>query len=284
MAALAMTTTQEHTFLEQYAQTTYAGYGEIVDLGCWLGATTVSLAKGLAKNSNPRAVDRQIHAYDRFIWEEWMDSYTNFSELKQRYRPQDSFLREFKERSAYWSRHICIHAGDICELGWSAGEIEFVFVDVMKSWSLANHVVRHFFSSLIPEVSVVVHQDFAHYYTSWIHLLNYRFRDYFEVLYDIPQSSSVVFKNIASIPEEMLNTTYGFESFTEAEIDSAFRYSAHLTSPEKHANIAAAKVMLFLHLGNSERAKRELSNYLSQNISIHSELSIVQAMLGASQR
>ena len=212
-----------------------------------------------------------------------MDTYTNFSDLKQRYRPQDSFLREFEERTAYWSPYICIHAGDICELGWSAGEIEFAFVDVMKSWSLANHVVHHFFSSLIPKVSVVVHQDFAHYYTSWIHLLNYRFRDYFELLYDIPQSSSVVFKNIAPIPEEMLNITYSFDNFAEEDIDSAFRYSAQLTSPEKHANIAAAKVMLFLHQGNRERAKRELYNYLSQNISIHSELSIVQAMLGANQ-
>jgi hypothetical protein len=36
--------------------------------------------------------------------------------------------------------------------------------------------------------SIIMHQDFAHWYTAWIHPIHYRLREYLEPLYDIPAS------------------------------------------------------------------------------------------------
>jgi hypothetical protein len=43
--------------------------GEIIDLGCWLGSTTISLASGLRELNDPG----KVYAFDWFIWEPWMD-------------------------------------------------------------------------------------------------------------------------------------------------------------------------------------------------------------------
>src|ERR1700684_1253803 len=44
----------EIEYLRSYARADYSGSGEIVDLGCWLGATTISLSQGLEKNPAAR--------------------------------------------------------------------------------------------------------------------------------------------------------------------------------------------------------------------------------------
>jgi hypothetical protein len=45
-----MTSAQEQQWLRTYAAQTYRGAGVMVDLGCFLGATTIALAEGLTLN------------------------------------------------------------------------------------------------------------------------------------------------------------------------------------------------------------------------------------------
>jgi glycosyltransferase involved in cell wall biosynthesis len=46
------------------------GFGEVVELGSWLGAVTSSIAKGLSSNTS--FAKRRLHVYDSFLWESWM--------------------------------------------------------------------------------------------------------------------------------------------------------------------------------------------------------------------
>ncbi|MHC5824971.1 MAG: glycosyltransferase family 4 protein, partial [Nostoc sp.] len=65
---LGMTSMEEQLFLENYAQNEYSGRGEIVELGCWFGSSTISLAMGLEANCCISNKKQHIHAYDIFIW------------------------------------------------------------------------------------------------------------------------------------------------------------------------------------------------------------------------
>ena len=280
MTIPAMTTEQELAYLESYASEIYSGDGEIVDLGCWLGATTVSLAKGLSRNPKSISSSRRIHAFDTFKWEAWMDGFVADPEISL--QQEESFLPVFEKRVEPWSQFIEVHAGDLCEIGWRSADIEFLFIDAMKSWQSANSIVKEFFTSLIVNKSFVVHQDFAHYYTPWIHLINYRFRDYFIGVYDIPRSSSVVVKYVKAFPAELLVTEYSMFSFSDTEIDAAFDYSMQMVAPDKRANIAAANVMLYLHEGDRARALHALNAHLARGLSLDSELSTVRSLIGAS--
>lgn len=257
---LSMLSFEERFYLQNYAKNEYTGSGEIVDLGCWLGSSTIPLAVGLDKNSNVNPKTERIHAYDIFTWQSsYMNQHLIGTSLEGKYKDGDSFVEEFIERIHPWNHLIQVYPGNLNRIGWEQRPIEFLFIDAMKSWELANSILKNFFPSLIPGLSLVVHQDFAHFYQVWIHLIMYRLRDYLVPLEEHPfLYSSKVFRYIKAIPEEFLQS-YSLASFSEEEAEAAFDYSLALTPKKLKPNVAAAKVMYFIQVGNVERAKLELS-------------------------
>ena len=199
-------------------------------------------------------------------------------------RHGDSFIEEFNKRIEPWKDIIQVHAEDLSQSEWHGDKIEFLLIDAMKSWTLTNNIISGFFPALIPGSGLILHQDFAHWYTSWIHLAQYRMRDYFEPVYDVPRSSSFVFRLRGSIPPEILRNQLSFSSFTRQEIDAAFDYSLSLVSRDKQPNIAAAKVMVFLHVQDFTQARRELEYFRSKGLTFSSELAFVEQRLISESR
>jgi len=256
---LGMTSREEQAYLRWYARDTYQGEGEIVDLGCWMGSSTVPLALGLA--DNPRVPDKaeRIHAYDIFTWEEWMEWTVVGSPLAGRYRPGDSFLDEYRRRTATWESQIETVPGDLTKVGWEPRKpIEFLFNDASKSEALACAILRNFYPYLIPGRSIVVEQDFAHYYTSWVHLVRWRLREWFAPVFHVPFSGSAVFRCTGNVPRSVLEQGVSVGSFSDEEIEAAFADSLALVEEEMKPNVLAARVMLWLHRGDPARARREL--------------------------
>ena len=91
-----MTTENELCFVETYARYSFSGAGKIADLGCWLGATTLCLARGLTQNGGA-IHNRVIEAFDRFVWEEWMNPIASAINFRHTYRPGDDFYSYAKE-------------------------------------------------------------------------------------------------------------------------------------------------------------------------------------------
>ncbi len=238
---LSMITTEEQQYLWGFAKNDFTAKGEIVDLGCWMGASSVLLARGLRENTNPQTRQSVVHAYDRFIWEDWMAFAVAGTPLEGKYKAGESFFEECLARSTAEAERIKFYPGDAMEIGWKGSPIEFLFIDVMKSWELCNAIIRDFFPCLIPGVSTVVQQDFTHYYTYWIHLVMYRFREYFEPVLDIPASASLVFKYTRQIPAELMLQNYSVSSFPIEEITQAFEYSTSIVASGKGNEIRAAE-------------------------------------------
>ena len=206
----------------------------------------------------------------------YMDSGAKGTDLEGKYQPGDSFLDEFERRTYRWRHCIKACPGDLAKVGWHGGTIEFLLIDAMKSWDAASGVVRMFFPALMPGISIILHQDFAHWYTAWIHPIHYRLREYFEPLYDVPASGSMVFRLIRPLPPEVLNQEWSPGQFSNEDIDSAFAYSLSIVSKEKRPNVVAAKAMYFLHAGQLDRAKQEIAHARSRGYSFDSDLSIVE--------
>jgi hypothetical protein len=126
---------------------------------------------------------------------------------------------------------------------------------------------------------MILHQDFAHFFTPWIHLLQWTFRENFEFAGEVPRSQSVYFRYKTKIPDELLNKNYSFDSFSASDVDAAFEYSLNLVSTEKLPNVAAAKVMWFLHQNEREKARAEFEKLLARGISPEKDLLVVREML-----
>ena len=71
------------------------------------------------------------------------------------------------------------------------GPIKILLVDAMKSAKPAPANSRKFFPSLTANAALI-QQDYKHYYTPWIHVLQHRLRSYCTFTYSVPQSSTVV--------------------------------------------------------------------------------------------
>jgi hypothetical protein len=258
---LGMTSQQEQTFMRDYGENQYSGQGEIVDLGCWLGSATISLAKGLEKNCKVALKSKRIHAYDLFIWypSHNMEKTVQGTSIAGKFQQGDSFLDEYMRRIHPWNDLIEIYPGDVMEIGWKPQKpIEYLFVDAMKSWELTKNLFRNFYRHLILGKSLVHYNDFAHYYETWIYLLIYKLRPYFKHHCNLWQAAVFLYTNPLPQDIPILQPETPFSIFSEEDIHQAFEYSIEIVHENLRANIAAAKVMAFIHLGDYQTAKQEL--------------------------
>lgn len=217
---LALLTDSEVQLLYWLMKEVYSGQGEIVELGTWLGGSTVAMAAGL--KANPDAVNKEIHVYDLFIWEKHYNTYYG---LDYPFQQGDCYLDLYRQNVQPHVSVLNIHKGDVCNLGWTSRPIEILFIDIMKTAATAKCVTANFFPYLIPETSFIVHQDFKVWNTFWIHLLMFRLRQYFLPVLNVGDAGTTVFKLMRAIPKDAIFQACSFETCTRVELQAAFNYS-----------------------------------------------------------
>ena len=252
-----MVSSDEMAFFTESAARYVGREGAIVDLGCWLGSTSIALAQGiLRRGSKTDNSNERVFGFDMFQWEGWMPAHIPYC----LYEPGESFLPEARRvvREHGGGRVELIQA-DLALYQWSGGPIKILLVDAMKNQELAIRIPRNFFPSLVPG-SLLIHQDFKHYYTSWIHVLQYQLREHFR-FYRSVRWGTVAFEVLASIPREAVDRATEFAKIPNDETDASFRHSLELVGPEERANIAAAHVMHYVHLKRKEKALQTVEFY-----------------------
>jgi hypothetical protein len=258
---VGMTTPQEQKYYQNCVLNVASMNGAIVDLGCWLCSTTIPLAKGLASiTDNTLKDDNRIYAFDRFVWEKWMDPF--MGNLYGIYRPGDSFLPEARKRVETMASLIEFIPADLTSYNWDGGPVRLLLVDAMKSEVLARAITLSFFTSLI-EGSLLIHQDFKHFHTSWIHLLQYRLRDCFSFDSDVSGSGTVSFRTIKKVSiARAREASSGIFDANPSEVQEAFKYSLGLVKEESgRSAIAAAHVMHYVHCGQVQLARQTVTAY-----------------------
>lgn len=261
---LGMTTLEEQQYIRWHAEHVYTGQGAIVDLGSWLGSTVIPFAEGLERNPRPEARAKIIHAFDRFTWTKYMEPMAAGSPIAGVYREGDSFLDEFQRRVERWKSQIDARAVDLRDQHWGEEPIEYLLVDAMKTWRLTNSILRQCFPRVLPDVGYVIHQDFAHFYAPWIHLLSYRLRDYFGAVRHVENSGAVVFRCLQAVPDDVVRRWYSFSSFSPDEVDAAYDYAYTMTGRWMWPHLAAARVMVAVHQGSLDEARRLLEGAKKQ--------------------
>ncbi len=265
--------------LQSFAEHSYLGKGEMVDLGCWLGGSTLGLANGLVKNQRVSKKKKRIHAFDDFVWESWMADTFEGSKLAKRIKEGDSFLRLFKRTIKQRKALIEVYPADLNFVSRFPMDIEYLFIDVMKSWNLANVVVKIFFPKLVPNLSLIHHQDFNHFYTPWIHLLMFRFRGNFRLKHIVKGTGSVIFELVAPFTSEALNRNYSFESFSEDEYEAAFEYSCQPLGVTEWPMVEASRIMGYIHQEKWDQAYREFEKLLAKHGTTNDDVRAVGQIL-----
>jgi hypothetical protein len=259
MQVPGMTSMNERKFLYQYGLKNYCGFGEIADLGCWIGATTISLASGISRNEKFQPKNKKIYAYDLFIWDQSYNEHIKGSNLENKFAVGDDYQNEFLKNIELYNK-IVEPKRDIVKTGWNGNPIEFLLIDAMKTTDVTRKILDDFYPVLIPGKSLVYHQDFDHYLTPWVHILIYLHKPFFKHIHDVPGSGGTVFKVMERIPMSILDVD--FMNLDEDLVDKAFSYSLKIASKSKHNGIAAAHVMYYVYQLKTEKAFKLWTEYL----------------------
>jgi hypothetical protein len=264
---LGMVTDAELAFAEHYARFSYSGAGKIVELGCWVGAVTLALARGVAANPQAAAQiaakKRPIEAIDHFRWERWM---TPIAERLgcPRVADGESFRALTEANIAPYKHLVDIREKDLLEPDRHREPIEFLFVDAMKSWPLAASISRSYFPRLTTGRSFIVHQDFAYHgvVVATNHILMWLLRDYAEAVYHTPGSCSVVFfVKQPIVPNALPKMDPAKVTIDMAE--QAWEYSNGFIRGEAKRDVWLCKILFFIEQGWLDAASEEAQRFVN---------------------
>jgi hypothetical protein len=195
------------------------------------------------------------------------------------YQQGDSFLPEARKRISKYKHTINLIQADLTCYKWQQYPVKILLVDAMKNWQLAKSIAIEFYPSLTLG-SILIHQDFKHYYTPWIHILQYRLKDYFHFKWDVFDGCTVAFETICKIPYNVVDIATNFDSISDIEVAAAIEYSMNCCKLLKDKNsIAAAHIMYFIHKQDTLKARAVLNLYSNTIISPSQDFSIVKEMV-----
>jgi hypothetical protein len=250
------------------------GEGRIVDLGCWMGSTAVALAEGVHRAGR----DERVEAFDIFIWEPWMDR-SHARIVHGIYLQGESFLPEARRIIEQHGRGLVdLKWADLTAYEWSGGPLKLLLVDAMKTVALTRQIAATFYPSLRRD-ALVLHQDFKHFSTPWIHILQARLRPHFRFIHSVERGGTVGLRVVEPMSREQIQAALNFERMTEAETDACFEYSQSLLRPCEREQVAASHATYYCRTERPEKARRLVEHYARQGLDISSgSPHIVRAM------
>lgn len=252
-----MTALQEQTYCEWYCSHLYEGAGAIVELGTFLGSLTKSMVNGLRANPAAGASSRKVRVFDLFYWDHVMTACVRGTAYEGFCREGEWFTEKYKDSLRAWSDHTDVSQADLSKFTYDNEPIEFLMVDVMKNDQLCANVTQQFFPALIPSKGILFHQDFLHFYESWVHVIQFLLKDYFEPLAAVDGSGAFVFKCVKAVPESACNMNFPLkDSWGDDLIEEAFDWSRGIVGEQNRSAVDAAQVMMYVHLGRPENAER----------------------------
>jgi hypothetical protein len=265
---------REGSLLYHLARDYFRGHGEMIDLGVFLGASSYCLASGLEENVAIAKKAGRLHAYDLFeVWHEEGQTDEEMAADLQRIfgvdiRPNESTLPLYMANVGALGRYIRIHAGDILPMKWSGRPVEILFVDICKTRSIWQHVLAEFFPSLIPGVSLVIHQDYHHPLLPFLHVAQERLAPYFEIV-EPKANDSAAFLLVDRIPDRVLAEVAGYEFSAEDELRLMDRAIERMPEDNKHLELA--KAMLLRQQGKVGEARALLEAVKSRAAQYHKD-------------
>ncbi len=245
---VGMLSHEEGALLRCLAKEYYSGRGEIIDAGAFLGASSYCLAKGLEENAKISSKAGLIHAYDLFeVWREQETTWTFMAhELKRIYdldvADSQSTLPVYMANLGKLGSLIKVYVGDITQNTWCGRPIEILFIDICKNISIWRHVLKIFYRSLIPGVSLVIHQDYHHPLLPFIHVAQERLSSYFDIVEEKVSDSAIFFLK-DRIPENVLAEVVAYDFTPREELSLMDRAINRLPANNHHLSVAKAQLL-----------------------------------------
>lgn len=199
----AMLQSPERRFLFWCGRDVATGKGAVLDVGAFLGASAACLAAGLKDNPNLSEDQRKVYTFDFF---EWGPYFKGFLEREDIGEGTDT-LPYVRQLWGELDRYMVPYKGDVTAQRWTGDPIEILFVDFTQTWQHHDWVLHELVSKLIIG-GTLIHQDYLHTISYWLHVFMEKYRDHFDQISDHIKGSSAAWKLVKPLPEEVFSTPF----------------------------------------------------------------------------
>ena len=167
-----------------WAASRLLGAGCAVEVGSWLGRSSVHIAAGLAAGGWPTP----LHCFDGFVW-----APNDVSKSTLPLRPGEDFQHYFLQNTASFSDRIWVHKTRIAQISWSGEPIELLFLDAPKRQVEIARCLEVFGPALIPGTSIIVAQDYLYFPAYSLAICLHTLRDRLKLAHVVIDGSTVAF-------------------------------------------------------------------------------------------
>jgi hypothetical protein len=197
----AMLGEEERRVLAYLASNLASEKGKIVDLGCYLGGSTRALTDGVRQADLALDPDDPIVvSYDLFRANQFMVDHSLKHFGIGVGEPFQPIFRQLLGENAPLVREV---AGDILWQRWDGRPIDLLFVDILWTWEINQHVISQFYTALVPERSVIAHQDYIYSFYPWLPIsMEYLAENGFVEFGDLAKWGTVVFGVTKSLDDD----------------------------------------------------------------------------------
>lgn len=241
-----MVTAAERRYLYWLTSHCYSGDGAVVEVGSWLGCSTIHLAAGLED-------DQPIYCFDRFVWHRSQDDKIPSSLVLEH---GDDTLPVFLRHVRPVHERVIPVKTDVEDLAWHGDPVEILFLDAPKQPADVEHVFAEFAGSLIPGRSLVVLQDyqFAPAYT--LVAATDLLRGGLRLEHVLDASATATFRVVAPVDPAAVAGQLDPSRWSAAEIREAWRRVRREIPGAVWERMALGEAMMLYDAGH-KRAARE---------------------------
>jgi len=206
----------EGKYLHWLLSNFYTGRGAVVEVGTWLGLSTVHLAQGLKESG---VASPKLHSYDRFIWDGWAHNQKSGLDLEK----GADFQPYFEENICDYRDVVAVTNADYKNIQWNGGPIEILFLDAPKNAFGFHATFKAFGPHLIPGESVVVFQDYLHPPSYDLAFCLHRIRHKLECCHVVHDGGTVSFRLLEALDKsDWALAALKFNKLSAAEINAAW--------------------------------------------------------------
>jgi hypothetical protein len=245
-AVPGLVTEAECRYLYWLTSRGFTGAGAVVEVGTWLGLSSLHLAAGLRDGGFPEA----LHCYDQFIWR---GDHARKTTLPL--RRGDDFQPYFEQNVRPTYPGLKVTRSELKDLVWKGGPIEILFLDAPKnlvglSWALAA-----LGPSLVPDFSLLVMQDFLHPPAYALPAVISRIGERLRPLHVVQGGSTAGFEVTRPLDFGCAQPIdWNFSRWSEAEILDGWERVAGPLPPEARVRLWVGAALLFYRRRETRRA------------------------------
>jgi len=278
-AVPTMLVPEEKQYLFWLGRDAWDGKGLLLEIGPWLGGSTVCLASGM--RASGRDARERLHTVDSFLWRDFMATRAPLS-----LQSGESFEPYFRKNLEPFRDIVVAHARALPDDGVAEPEtnaahvplfeglpggepVSILFIDGAKSWRGMRHLLRVVSGRLQPGKSILVCQDFKYWSACWVPMMMARLEGLVEPVHNVLGGTTVAFRLVHPIPITTLDTLEdGIEHVSVLDglelLDRAAAWLAQEGDALGAAHVALARVRFLATLGKHNEAARAFEEIQSR--------------------